>query len=165
MFYIRNYQQSSLSYYLFINIYIYSKYPLLLHSFLLHPYPLHHLPPGFLHTPAPPFHPHLTPAPPFHPHLTPAPTFHPHYTLTSHEDRFHSMPVTSSLISLSGVLRSSLTREGMPIASLMARLFSSFCLPYDRFLGGEWTRGKLIVCMVSNFCFFFLVHWNSKMKE
>lgn len=57
--------------------------------------------------------------------------------LTSHEDKFHRMPVTSSLISLSGVLRRSLTSAGMPCASLIARLFSSFCRPYDKFLVDE----------------------------
>lgn len=44
------------------------------------------------------------------------------------------MPVTSSFTSLSGVFRKSLTSEGMPEASRMALLFSSFCRPYDKFL-------------------------------
>lgn len=80
-----------------------------------------------------------------------APSSHPIHpaSLTSHEDRFHSMPVTSSLISLSGVLRSNLTSAGMPCASLIARLFSSFCRPYDRFLG----RGQ-----INLLCFLFVIY-------
>ena len=54
--------------------------------------------------------------------------------LTSQLDRFQSMPVTSSLISFSGVFLRSLIRAGTPPAFFIARLFSSFCRPYDRFL-------------------------------
>ena len=50
------------------------------------------------------------------------------------EERFHRIPVTSSLTSLKAVFRRSLTKAGIPVAFLMARLFSSLALPYERFL-------------------------------
>jgi hypothetical protein len=58
----------------------------------------------------------------------------PNRRLTSQDDKFHSTPVTNSFTSLSGVRLRSLTRAGIPPALLIAFLFSSFCLPYDRFL-------------------------------
>jgi hypothetical protein len=48
---------------------------------------------------------------------------------SSQEDRFQRTPVTSSLTSLSAVLRSRRTRAFVPPAALIARLFSSFCRP------------------------------------
>ena len=48
---------------------------------------------------------------------------------SSQELRFQSTPVTSSFTSLSPVFLSSLTRALVPPATLIARLFSSFCRP------------------------------------
>jgi len=45
---------------------------------------------------------------------------------TSHDDKFHKIPVTSSLTSESADLCSKLINNGIPPASLIALLFSSF---------------------------------------
>ena len=49
--------------------------------------------------------------------------------ITSHDDKFHKTPVTSSWTSGSGLRVSNLTRDGIPPALCSALLFSSFCLP------------------------------------
>lgn len=54
--------------------------------------------------------------------------------LTSQDDKFHKTPVTNSLTSASPDLCNKFINNGIPPASLIARLFSSFCLPYDKFL-------------------------------
>lgn len=53
---------------------------------------------------------------------------------TSHEDKFHRIPVTNSFTSGSADLRSKFISNGIPPDSLMILLFSSFCRPYERFL-------------------------------
>ena len=53
---------------------------------------------------------------------------------TSHEERFHKTPVTSSWTSASGRRVNSRTSDGIPPALCNALLFSSFCRPYDKFL-------------------------------
>ena len=64
---------------------------------------------------------------------------------SSQDERFHKTPVTNSLTSLSVVFLSRRTRAVTPPAALIALLFSSFCLPYDKFLQDQTCSDTFVV--------------------